>query len=155
MAPLPQRPQSPLPETRGNLTFGGNGLMVNGDIPYTTPGQLRAMLSIQGGLSMPAVSERWIRGQLDLYSIPHDSQLPAAQLSGALENAVRAGNVCCLRRAPYSILIIYSARTCPRMSRTSFGTYSADTETRLAPHSANCGIGAPQTPRMPTISSSI
>ncbi|RDI83007.1 U3 small nucleolar RNA-associated protein 10 [Venturia inaequalis] len=92
MAPLPQRPQSPLPETRGNLTFGGNGLMVNGDIPYTTPGQLRAMLSIQGGLSMPAVSERWIRGQLDLYSIPHDSQLPAAQLSGALENAVRAGN---------------------------------------------------------------
>lgn len=93
MAPLPQRPQSPLPQTRGNLTFGSNGLMVNGDVPYTTLSQLKAMLSIPGRLRAPAVTDRWIRGQLELYSIPYDSQLSGAQLSGALELAIRGGNV--------------------------------------------------------------
>ncbi|QDS77540.1 hypothetical protein FKW77_001018 [Venturia effusa] len=92
MAPLPQCPQSPLPEARGNLTFGRTGLMVNGEIAIATSSQLRAMLSIPCGLRAPAVTERWIRGQLDLYSIPYNVQSSALQLSGVLENAVRDGS---------------------------------------------------------------
>lgn len=64
-----------------------------GDIQWTSPDRLKELLRTSGGLRAPAVSAKWIRGQLEFYNIFYETNWGDEELADALETAVRDGNV--------------------------------------------------------------